>query len=95
MIIYIAGKINGDPNYKEKFERAEKIIRKMGENYVVLSPAILPQGMEYKDYMRICFSMIDCAGYVFFLPDYIESEGARLEMSYCNYIKKTYDIFRL
>ena len=86
MKVYIAGKITGDPGYREKFAAAE--IQLGGQGHTVLNPAELPGGMSREDYMRICFAMIDVADAVVFLPDAAESEGARLEMAYCEYIEK-------
>lgn len=89
MKIYIAGKITGDPGYREKFRKAAEELGKWG--YTALSPAELPEGMATADYMRICFAMIDVADAVVFLPDAAESAGARLEMAYCEYIEKEYE----
>lgn len=86
MKIYIAGKIAGDSEYKEKFARAENSLGERGN--IVLNPAVLPEGMQSADYMRICFAMIDCADAVALLPDHGESKGARLEHSYCDYVGK-------
>ena len=86
MKIYIAGKITGDPDYRAKFADAQRQIEAQG--HTALNPATLPEGMEPKDYMRICFAMIDVADAVVFLPDAAESAGARLEMAYCEYIEK-------
>ena len=88
MKIYIAGKITGDPGYRDKFAAAE--IQLGWQGHVVLNPAELPEGMAPADYMRICFAMIDVADAVVFLPDAAESAGARLEMAYCEYIEKEY-----
>ena len=79
--VYIAGRISGDPSYREKFGDAEIALRRAG--YVVLNPARLPDGLSQADYMRICFAMIDCADAVYFLPDWALSEGARIERAYC------------
>ena len=79
--IYIAGKITGDPNYKETFEAAADCLRSNGD--VVLTPCFLPDGMSMADYMRICLAMIDCCDSVFFLPNWQDSEGARVEHAYC------------
>nr|DAW19235.1 MAG TPA: 2'-deoxynucleoside 5'-phosphate N-hydrolase 1 [Caudoviricetes sp.] len=87
--IYIAGKITGDPKYREKFKEAAADIARGG--HIPLNPADLPKGMRPKDYMRICFAMIDVADAVVFLPDAAESAGARLEMAYCEYIEKEYE----
>lgn len=86
MKVYIAGKITGDPDYKKKFEAAERYCA--GKGFTVLTPATLPEGMSRADYMRICFAMIDSADKVIFLPDFTGSEGARLEKAYCDYIGK-------
>lgn len=84
--IYIAGKVSGDPGYKDKFLKAEMQLRRCG--YIVLNPAVLPEGMAPADYMHICFAMIDMADAVLFLQDAKDSAGARLERAYCEYIGK-------
>ena len=86
MKIYIAGKINGDAEYQEKFRRAQKLLEDQG--FVVLSPAVMPECMRHADYMRICFAMMDSADVVAFLPDYDQSRGARLEFDWCQYTGK-------
>ncbi len=84
--IYIVGKITGDARYREKFAAAEQKLTR--EGFIVLSPAVLPEGMTNAEYMRICFAMIDVADKVAFLDDFLESQGARLEWDYCAYTKK-------
>lgn len=86
MKIYIAGKITGDKSYKSKFRYAKKVLERQGFN--VLNPAVFPEGMRPADYMRLCFSMIDCADVVAFLPDYEDSKGAKIEFDLCQYISK-------
>ena len=85
--IYIAGKITGDPDYEEKFKTAAREYENRG--YIVLNPAMLPEGMLPSDYMRICLSMIDTADIVAFLPGYETSQGAQLELQYCMYTDKS------
>ena len=84
--LYIAGKITGDPDYREKFADAENFYTARG--YTVLTPAALPEGMRPADYMRICFAMIDTADAVAFLPGFRQSAGAGVEYAYCCYIDK-------
>ena len=72
--IYIAGKITGEPNYRKKFQKAEDRLKSKG--YIVLNPAILPEGMPWDAYMPICFAMIDAAKAVFLLKDFTLSKGA-------------------
>lgn len=86
MKIYIAGKITGDPKYRDRFrDEAERL---EGLGHIVLNPAELPEGMSKAEYMRICFAMIDCADMVFLLRGWQGSPGARLELAYCRYIGK-------
>lgn len=84
--VYIAGKITGDKNYRDKFAKIAKRYRASG--FTVINPAVLPAGMKTEDYAKICFEMLNAADMIVFLPDYIDSYGARLEMNYCQYIGK-------
>lgn len=85
MKVYLAGKITGDPNYREKFKKYEAVY---GEVATVLNPAENPAGMSNADYANISIAMINAADYVVFLPDWRESRGACLEHAYCEYIGK-------
>lgn len=80
MKIYIAGKITGYPEYKEKFLAAQQEFEK--EGHAVLNPAILPGGFEQDEYMNICYAMIDVCDAVFFLDNWRDSKGANLEHVY-------------
>lgn len=84
--IYIGGKMTNNPDYKQQFEAAAEAYRQKG--YTVLEPSWMPQGMRPADYARICFSMIDTADVVAFLPGYKKSPGAQLELQYCFYVDK-------
>lgn len=86
MKIYIAGQISDDPEYRRKFSAVEQVLADYG--HTVLNPAVLPSGLRKKDYMKICFAMIDVAEVVAFIPDWVRSAGAKLEFEYCEYIGK-------
>lgn len=86
MKVYIAGKITGDPEYKQKFNCAQSQLEEAG--HTVLTPATMPEGMKPEDYMRICIAMIDTADVVCFLPDWDQSLGAMLEHNWCEYTRK-------
>lgn len=86
LIIFLAGKITGDKNYRKKFQKGVDLLEQNG--FIVLNPAVLPDGMDNDDYEQICITMINVADAIFFLPDFDESQGAMLELSYANYIKK-------
>ena len=93
MKIYIAGKITGDPNYKEKFNEAEAELKKIIPGSVILNPAILPEGLEEEDYMRITMEMLLAADAAVFLPDSSKSAGAMIEFSMCKKIGKPWSTF--
>lgn len=78
--VYIAGKITDYPQYKEKFGKAEEKLRKWG--YVPLNPAILPAGLTQEEYLHICYAMIDVCEKVYFLNNWKDSNGAKLENEY-------------
>lgn len=80
MKVYIAGKITGNPNYKRQFAEAEQKLRAQG--HTTMNPAVLPDGFEHHEYMRICFSMIDVCDGVFFLNNWQDSAGAIMEHGY-------------
>ena len=84
--LYIAGAITGVEKYWEPFEKVADHLASMG--YTVLTPSTLPKGLDNAQAMRICFTMIDSADAVLFLPNWLHSNGARLEQSYCHYTGK-------
>lgn len=94
MKVYIAGRITGDPRYREKFAEAEAALREVG--HIQLNPAVLPEGMEAEDYMRICTAMLDSADAIGLLGDWTDSPGAKLELHYADYAgKKTVDLWKM
>ena len=86
MIIYLAGKITGNTEYREQFAAAKTELERDG--HIVLNPAELPEGMSKAAYMRICFAMIDVADEIRTIPNWYNSPGARVETAYAEYIGK-------
>ena len=83
--IYIAGKITGDLNYKAKFDGAAALLHELGYN--VINPVEIcwdiPEDSNWEVYMRRCISeLMKCDG-VYFLSDWKQSKGARLERMLC------------
>ena len=77
MIAYISGRINGDENYKKKFARVKKQLERKG--YAVLNPAEEPDGLSYDEYMERALVNVDRADKVYFMPDWIVSNGCAEE----------------
>lgn len=85
-VVYIAGRITGEPNYKEKFEAVARQVEALG--FAVLNPAVLPAELGSDRAMKICTAMIDQADAVYFAPGWSRSVGAQLEMAYSKYTGK-------
>ncbi len=84
MKIYIAGPITGHMNYKSYFAAAERSLKRKG--HITINPSFLPDGL--KDYMEICYSMIDQAEAVYMLTGYENSTGAKAELIYARLKQK-------
>jgi hypothetical protein len=93
MKVYIAGKITGDPDYLDKFQRAALKIRT--EGHKVVSPTCLPDGLEWEDYMHVCYALIDVSDAVHLLADWEDSRGARDEHRYALHTGKIVSYERL
>ena len=78
MMIYVSGKITGDKNYKLKFEKAANKLISFG--YDVFNPAILPNGLEYEQYMQIDFLALSFCQGIYLLDDWEQSSGAKREL---------------
>jgi hypothetical protein len=76
--VFISGAITHDPDYKQKFDMAEKALTSLG--YIVLSPAWLPSsGFTYDAYMRMARAMMLECDAICLLEDWKESDGAKDE----------------
>ena len=87
-VIYIAGKMTGEPDMgRAKFNKMEKKIKASG--HIPLNPARLPQGMPRERYMPICLAMIDKCDAIMMLDNWQQSPGAILEREYARYQGKS------
>ncbi len=78
MTVYLAGKITGLDDYKQKFDAAQKFMEEKG--YTVLSPTILPsKGFSYDAYIRMSSAMLRECDAICLLPNWRDSNGANKE----------------
>lgn len=81
MRIYIAGKITGELDYRDKFKIAEDKLEAMG--HIVVNPAMLPDGLgTHRDYMDICITMLSKCEGIYLLKGYEGSPGAKEELGH-------------
>lgn len=81
-IIYISGKITGNPDYKADFEKAEKTLREKGFN--AINPCKIGEYdfFTYEQFLHIDFALIDIADAILMLPNWKSSKGANRELQY-------------
>ena len=80
MRIFISGPIDGEPNYKRNFNRAESHLKAAG--HTVIYPC-LPEGMGYKEeYLKVCFAQIRMCDAIFLLEGADDSVGSVAEQIY-------------
>ena len=76
--IYIAGPMSGYDSFNHSaFSDASHSLSVMG--YIVLSPAILPDGLTQAEYMQIDLTMLQCCDAIYMLKGWDDSAGAMAE----------------
>jgi len=79
MKIYIAGKINGDENYLEKFKNSENHCIVNG--WETINPASFPR-LGWKESMRRDLKLLNDCQAIYMINDWKDSKGATLEHWY-------------
>lgn len=85
MRVFISGKITGDKNYRRKFKKAERKLKRMGHEPV--NPAIFPEGWKHDQYLYITLAMLETCDAVYMLGDSFNSIGAQAEHDLAKEIK--------
>ena len=87
MKIYIAGPMTGIENYnREAFFGMADYLASFG--HVCLNPANHPDGLTQKEYMHLCFAMIDVCDAIVMLKGWENSTGAKKEYNYAEQMCK-------
>lgn len=86
MKLYLSGPITGVKRYRSKFAKFEKQLREMG--HTVINPAVETEGLNPADYLLISFARLNAADAIVLLPNWWDSEGAKIEAAYAKYAKK-------
>ena len=76
--VFISGEITGCDGYKEKFLQAEKDLKSFG--YAVMNPAVLDEGFEHGEYMKVTLAMLSVCDTIYILPCAVRSKGALEEI---------------
>lgn len=83
MNIYISGPIEGVDNYREKFERAKRIIEKGGHKAVTINPAGLDlYGLTREQILNVDLALLDLCDTIYMLKGWESSCGANREYGY-------------
>lgn len=83
-ICYLSGPITEFNNHTEAFTEVETALIEQG--HTVINPDTLPDGLKAKDYLRVCFAMIESADTLVLLPEWECSRGTQIEKLYAEYI---------
>lgn len=88
MKVYISSKITGVDEYQKGFLETKHKLEQLG--HIVMNPSILGlnEGFTHEEYMHICYSMIDVCDVICLFGNWLNSQGALLELKYASLNEK-------
>lgn len=78
--VYIAGKITGTPDYRERFAEAEALLKIQG--HTVINPAAINdyrEGATYREYIQLGLELLLTCNVIYLLKGWKDSKGALAE----------------
>ncbi len=89
MRIYIAGRVRGNDNFKEKFDAAELMLKKQFPDAEIINPVVMTAGIAkecptftHHEYMELCICALDKCTHIFLMENWNWSSGAKEEVKY-------------
>ncbi|WP_347253481.1 DUF4406 domain-containing protein [Leminorella grimontii] len=77
-VIFISGPMTGLPEFnRPAFNEAATTLR--NRSFIVLNPAIFPDGLTHDQYLAMSLSMLDQADAIYLLKGWEKSKGAVME----------------
>lgn len=84
MRVYLSGKITGNPNYKQDFQRVESLFDK--DKHTIINPAglgeVLKGETRHEDFMDVCFHLLATCDHIVMIDGWEESRGANQEYGF-------------
>ncbi len=86
--VYISGAVSSDPDFKAKFDRAEKHVMAAGAKRCINPTSVLPDDWEYHEQMAHCMLMVQHSEVIAMLSCWSSSPGAKAERAYAESLKR-------
>lgn len=81
VVVYVVGRISGDPNFKTKFEYVYQFLKHHGYEKVIV-PTCVADNLPYERYAPISLGFVQACDVVYALSDWKDSTGAKAEVAY-------------
>lgn len=86
MKIYISGKVTGNPDYIEHFNKAYAHLVDRYPDAQIFNPvdimSVFPDGLTYEEIIDFCMYILDKCDTIYMLKGWKESKGANREYGY-------------
>lgn len=83
--IYISGPITGTDDYKDRFEKAENMLKRWIPDADIVNPVKVTESLEHfthEQYLKVCIAALSCCDTIYALKGWRKSAGACEEMEY-------------